>query len=97
MMLAASVTYLGAFKYEQRMKVRKELAERLLLKNNIESSEWWSNDDNEQMHSKYFMKVIKNDLGISKEIFIKLNHLLIDTHFAEFLFFLIFSPTVPII
>lgn len=40
-MLAASVIYLSRFRLEDRIKIRKELAERLLLKNKIESSEPW--------------------------------------------------------
>ncbi len=37
-MLAASVIYMSRFRYEDRIKIRKEVAERLLVKHNVESS-----------------------------------------------------------
>ena len=39
---------------------------------------------------------MKQDLGLSTELFTKLNHLVIDSIYAEFLFFLTFSPQTPV-
>ena len=38
---------MSKFKQEERIKIRKEIAQKLLLKLNIESSESWSITDNE--------------------------------------------------
>jgi hypothetical protein len=46
-LLAATVAYLGALPMDKRMLVRKEIAERLLVDGNIESSEYWSNTAND--------------------------------------------------
>ena len=59
MILAASILYMGRFRQEDRIKIRKEVAEKLLLKLNIQSSEAWSVTDNESTHSKYFLKILK--------------------------------------
>jgi hypothetical protein len=63
-MLAASVAYLGPIPVEQRIKIRKELSELLLLQSNLEASNCWSNTENEQVNCKYFLKVLKNDYGL---------------------------------
>jgi hypothetical protein len=47
LILAASVLYMGRFRQEDRIKIRKEVAEKLLLKLNIRASESWSITDNE--------------------------------------------------
>jgi hypothetical protein len=97
LMLSASILLLGSIRFEERILIRKELAERLLTKTNIECSGCWSISDNEQMHSKYFLRVIKQDLNVSTELLTKINHLVIESVYAEFLFFLIFSNRTPII
>lgn len=40
---------------------------------------------------------MKNDLGLKLDFFSRLNHLIIDTVFAEFLFILMYLNKVPII
>jgi hypothetical protein len=47
MILAASVLYMTRFRQEDRIKIRREVAEKLLLKLNVKSSESWSITDNE--------------------------------------------------
>jgi hypothetical protein len=47
LMLALSVAYLGPNSVEDRMLIRKEVAERLLLDSNIETSNSWSNAESE--------------------------------------------------
>jgi hypothetical protein len=49
------------------------------------------------VHSKYFLKVLKNDLGLHPQLFAKLSHLHLDSTFAEFLFHLINSSKVPVL
>ena len=95
--MAASVVYLGPIKLEDRMEIRKELAERLLLKFNIETSECWSVLDSEQLHSKYFKKVILTDLKLDINLLGSLNHLLIDSVFAEYLFSLLYTRSLAVI
>ena len=70
------------------------MSERLLAVKNIESSgEYWQNVQSEQIHSKYFKKVVKSDMGLEQRLFSKMNHLFIDSLFAEFMFSLFFAPT----
>jgi hypothetical protein len=47
LLLALSVVYLGPIEIESRMNIRKELAERILLEANQETSQCWSNSENE--------------------------------------------------
>jgi len=49
------------------------------------------------VHCKYFLKVLKNDLGLHPQLFAKLSHLHLDSTFAEFLFHLIHSSKVPVL
>eukprot|EP00347_Sterkiella_histriomuscorum_P021796 403332737 len=95
--LACTVAYLGAFSVAERMEFRKQLAEKILGSRNIESSEYWQNTQSEQIHSKYFKKIIQNDLSLKSNIFNKLNHLFVDSLFSEFLFTYMFCPTIPVI
>jgi len=46
-MLAASVAYLGSLALEERIQIRKEISERLLLKANQETSNCWSSSESE--------------------------------------------------
>lgn len=56
--IALSVAYLGSLPIERRIEIRKDISEKLLLKENIETSEYWSNKQSEAIHCKYFKKVI---------------------------------------
>ena len=64
LILACSVVYLGALALNEKNELRKTISEKLLSTRNIEVSEYWQNTQPEQMHLKYFKKIIQNDLGL---------------------------------
>ena len=40
-LVAVSIAYLGAFSLQERMEIRKQIADKLLSTRNIEVSEYW--------------------------------------------------------
>lgn len=98
LMLAISIIYLSAIPLEERSKVRRDLAEELLLKFNLETNECWSNttDDN---NCKYFKKVVSKDLKLDRDqlkALYNMNHELSSAVASEYLFYLIFAKGLPI-
>jgi hypothetical protein len=93
-LIAVSVSYLSAFSFKERNSFRKDLAEKMLTMG-LEVSEFWLSDA-ENVHQKLFKKILSKDFGL-KWIFNKLNHLFIDSNFAEFIFTLSVAPTLPIV
>jgi len=97
LILAFSVVFIGPLSVNERMETRKKLAEKLMVERNIESSEYWLNTNSEQIHCKYFKKVIQNDFGLKSDLFTNLGYLFVDSLFSEFLFTYLMAPSLPVI
>ena len=96
MILAASIVYLGVFAVEERMEARRGIAEKVLNgKRNVECGEYWLEMSSEEDHHKLFKKVVKD--MYDGHLFNKVNHLIVEGLFSEFLFTLFFTPTLPVI
>ena len=97
MLIASSIAYLGIVPIEERIKIRAELAEKLMLQSNLESNECWSDKTSEQINCKVFKITLKKVLGIDTNKFIKkIPFSIIDSVFCEYMVSVMLSPKAVI-
>ena len=94
MVLAASVCFLTPFSLEERMQLRKKLADQIMLCQ-INSSDNWRNIENEDEHVEIFRDIIE-ELGYSALIH-EIKGSINIGYFSEMLFFLLFAPSTPVV